>query len=295
MKDVDVQILPLSSKNNRMIVKGSAVSTPNFAVVRRAENLIPAEEKLAADFGYSKGTVMADPAQPEIFDYVNYWRLYLKDIASQSTTSWGIESTTWSSDNSCLRDKTRVLGIVATNASAYSEGPPSFDKETSTLNYKVAAMHYEKDGVTPFNGQYSLVLRSDIAECLYGVTEDSAKSTISVTGEDGAVKAASSAFTLANGWFTFTANGFTHSAPTVKVKLTSTTKQGLAKKGTVTSRTALLKIGKLKYPSTSKWLVRVSTPKICKVFSSVELPGWLVIIVIGSKKSRPSAATTPVL
>jgi hypothetical protein len=108
---------------------------------------------------------------------------------------------------------------VATNASAYSEGPPVFDPVTSTLNYKVAALHFEKDGVTPFNGQYNLILRSDIANCLYGVSDASAQAAVSVAGEDGVAKAATTAFTYNNGWFSFSAKGFTHSAPTIKVKL----------------------------------------------------------------------------
>ena len=229
-----------------------------------------ATDEFIANNPMTQRQVIQSPSaySPEAFEQIKLWTDYVGDKAVAMPSIWSVRTLSdgeMQNAPECIKNGVGVTGIVATNASAYSEGPPSFDKETSTLNYKVAAMHYEKDGVTPFNGQYSLVLRSDIAECLYGVTEDSAQSTISVTGEDGAVKAATSAFTLANGWFTFSANGFTHSAPTVKVKLTSTTKQGLAKKGTVTSRTALLKIGKLKYPSTSKWLVRVSTPKICKV------------------------------
>ena len=174
---------------------------------------------------------------------------------------------------SCIKDGVGVTGIVATNASAYSEGPPSFDKATSSLNYKVAAMHFEKDGVTPFAGQYSLVLRSDIADCLYGVTDSTSESTISVVGEDGVAKTANATFKLANGWFTFSANGFSHSAPTIRVTLSSSKndlkvylkKLNLVKKGTVTSRSKLLQISGLKYVSTSKWSIQVSTPKICKV------------------------------
>jgi len=218
MKDVDVQILPFSSRNNRMIVKGSAVSTPNFAVVRRAENLIPAEEKLAADFGYSKGAVMADPAQPEIFDYVNYWRLYLKDIASQSTTSWGIESTTWSSDNSCLRDKTRVLGIVATNAMGYDGSAPKF--VDGFLNYRVTGFHFAADGVTPNLGTYDLVMRSDAARCLYGFSNAPVSATVSIAGADGSQSVATTVVSEKDGWLKMKAAGFTFSEKRIKVKIT---------------------------------------------------------------------------
>jgi hypothetical protein len=38
-----------------------------------------------------------------------------------------------------------------------------------------------------------------------------------------------------------------------------------------------------------------ATPKICKVLSKVDPPGWVVITVIGSKKSRFRAAIMPAL
>jgi hypothetical protein len=39
----------------------------------------------------------------------------------------------------------------------------------------------------------------------------------------------------------------------------------------------------------------ILTPKICRVFSKVDPPGWVVITFMGSKKSRSSAAIMPVL
>jgi hypothetical protein len=218
MKDMDVQILPLDSKNNRLIVRGAAVSTPNFAVVRRAANLIPAEEKLAADFGYDKGAVMADPAQPQIFDYVNYWRLYLKDVATQSTTSWSIESTTWSSDNSCLQDKTRVLGIVATNAMGYDGSAPKF--VDGFLNYRVTGFHFAADGVTPNLGTYDLLMRSDAARCLYGFSNAPVSATVSITGADGATNVATTVVSERDGWLKMKAAGFTFSEKNIKLKIT---------------------------------------------------------------------------
>ena len=218
MKDIDVQILPLNNKNNRVIVRGASVSTPNFGVVRRAETLIPAEEKLASDFGYDKGAVMADPAQPEIFDYVNYWRLYLKDIAPYSITSWSIESTTWSSDNSCLQDKTRVLGIVATNAMGYDGSAPKF--VDGFLNYRVTGFHFAADGVTPNLGTYDLVMRSDAARCLYGFSNAPVSATVSITGADGATNVATTVVSERDGWLKMKAAGFTFSEKNIKLKIT---------------------------------------------------------------------------
>ena len=218
MKDVDVQILPLNSKNNRLIVKGAAVSTPSFVVVRRAENLDPVEEQLAADFGYSKGTVMADPGERQIFEYVNYWRNYLKDIAPYSISSWSIESTTWSSDNSCLQDKTRVLGIVATNAMGYDGSAPKF--VDGFLNYRVTGFHFAADGVTPNLGTYDLVMRSDAARCLYGFSNAPVSATVSITGADGATNVATTVVSERDGWLKMKAAGFTFSEKNIKLKIT---------------------------------------------------------------------------
>ncbi len=39
----------------------------------------------------------------------------------------------------------------------------------------------------------------------------------------------------------------------------------------------------------------ILTPKICKVFSKSDPPGWVVLTVIGSKKSKSKAAIMPEL
>jgi hypothetical protein len=122
----------------------------------------------------------------------------------------------------CISEGIGVTGIVATNSTLYSEGPPSFDSATSTLNYKVAAPHYEKDGKTEFKGRYDLILRSDIAKCLYGLDDSPVTSEVAVVDESGAPKTATTSMTQSDGWFKFSAAGYTHSAPTVKTKLLQT-------------------------------------------------------------------------
>ena len=212
----------------------------------------------------------------EAFEQIKLWTGFLKDTAYAMPTQWSVRTLSSSemvSAPSCIKNGVGVTGIVATNASAYSEGPPVFDPVTSSLNYKVSSLHFEKDGVTPFNGQYNLILRSDIANCLYGVSDSTKEASVSVTGEDGVAKAATTAFTYSNGWFSFSAKGFTHSAPTIKVKLTSPQndlkvyfkKLSQVKKGTITNKAKLILLSGLKYKSTSRWYVQVSTPKICRV------------------------------
>ena len=42
-------------------------------------------------------------------------------------------------------------------------------------------------------------------------------------------------------------------------------------------------------------VILVATPKICKVLSRVDPPGWVVTILTGSKKSNSKAAIMPAL
>jgi hypothetical protein len=168
-----------------------------------------------------------------------------------------------------------VTGIVATNSTLYSEGPPSFDSATSTLNYKVAAPHYEKDGKTEFKGRYDLILRSDIAKCLYNLDDSPVTSEVAVVDESGAPKTATTSMTQADGWFKFSAVGYTHSAPTVKTKLLQTKTVAVApvaakpqvKKGKTISATSIAKSAALSIPKGARVVTTVSakSKKICSL------------------------------
>jgi hypothetical protein len=223
MKDIDIQISPYDESNNRLIVKGSAVSTPNFAVVKRMDSLNSTEEELAAHFGYSKGAVTTDPSDPKIFEYVDYWRSYLKDIASYTTTSWNIESTTWSSDNRCLQDSKRVLGVVATNAMGFDGNAPKFIN--GFLDYRVTGFHFKSDGVTPNLGTYDLVIRSDAARCLYGFSNAPVSAQVFVSSSNGINNIATTVVSEKNGWLNMKAVGFTFSEKILKVKISQAKNQ----------------------------------------------------------------------
>jgi len=98
----------------------------------------------------------------------------VKDKAAVLTSQWRVRTLSpgeMGSAASCISNAKGVTGIVTTNSLLYSEGPPAFNAETKTLNYKVASPHYEKDGVTEFKGTYNLTVRDDIAECLYGFSK----------------------------------------------------------------------------------------------------------------------------
>jgi hypothetical protein len=237
---------------------------------RRSEQ---ASDSAVQGMPVSSRNIIFSPAaySEEAFKQLKLWTGFIGDKAAAMPSQWSVRTLSYSemqNGPACIRNGVGVTGIVATNASAYAEGPPTYSSATSTLNYKVAAPHYEKDGTTVFNGRYDLILRSDIANCLYGVSDGASEATVSVTGEDGKAKSATTAFTFKDGWFKFSASGFTHSAPTVKVKLSKIYPK-VSKGRTISVTTAVKKNG-VKIPTGAKVLVTVasSSKKKCSVLGN---------------------------
>ena len=112
-----------------------------------------------------------------------------------------------------------MTGIVTTNATQYSAGPPTLDKAEGTLNYVVAAPHYGTKGDV-FKGSYDLVMRSDVARCVYGFSKAPINASISITSADGTPQIASTVIGERKGWLYLQAKNFEFSAPVIKAKLT---------------------------------------------------------------------------
>ena len=203
------------------------------------------------------------------FSQLELWREFVRDKAYALPSIWNVRTLSnseMSAAPACVRNGTGVTGIVSTNATLYAEGPPAFDRATSTFAYKVSAPHWERDGSTPFMGSYSLMLRDDIAECLYGAPDFSTtESTISVTSENGVSKAAVTSVASTNGWWRFTATGYTHSTPVLRAKLVP--KWPTIRKGRTTKVTTVARTYGLNIPAKSKVVaaVAMSSKSVCSV------------------------------
>ena len=121
--------------------------------------------------------------------------------------------------NKCFSDPNQITGIVTTNSTEYSSGPPAFSKETGTLDYQVASPHFIQDGTTPFKGVYHLIMRSDVARCIYGFSKAPIKATVSVITSSGTPEVATVIVGEKDGWLYLSANNFEFSSPTIQVKL----------------------------------------------------------------------------
>ena len=159
------------------------------------------------------------------------WLATLGDKAQALPTAWIMQmmSSDQVSDQiqKCLNASDSLAGIVTTNAAEYLDGPPVFDKTTQSLDYKVAATHFEPDGVTPFKGTYDLVMSSSVARCIYGFTNAPVSATVSVTSEKGGDNAAATVVSEKDGWLSLSAYNFTYSSPTIRVVLTGTPEKSI--------------------------------------------------------------------
>jgi hypothetical protein len=150
--------------------------------------------------------------------FVSAFREVFGDKATFVRDMWSIRSLRDVSLERCAPARNKLLGIVATNATAYQSQPPQY--ANGFLNFKVSGMHYLPDGTTESVGRYDLVMRSDIARCIYGFRNAPVSASVTVLDENGQTEVATTTFGERNGWIKLSANGFTFSEKTVRVKLT---------------------------------------------------------------------------
>jgi hypothetical protein len=170
------------------------------------------------------------------------WLPYIKDTATANISKWTVRSLSESemqSAGKCLTNNQQLNGLVMTNATQYSSGPPTFNSAEGSLNYQVAAPHYTSGG-NVFLGTYDLVMRSEVARCIYGFSKAPLNASISVIDDGGVTTTATKLVSERDGWLRIAAYGFGFSNPMIKVKLTQSGSKGVVSKKT----TILCKKGK---------------------------------------------------
>ena len=158
-------------------------------------------------FGYNEGG----------FKETSAWIDAVQDKAQYVQTVWSAKSIT-NQYSQCVKSVESLSGIVSTNSTMYISTPPTFDKKNQTLDYKVMSPHYLPDG-SEFKGSYDLVIRSEIARCIYGFSNAPISASVSIISSDGTSQVATTVVSERGGWLTLSAKGFTFSTPTVRVKL----------------------------------------------------------------------------
>lgn len=221
LKAPDVRVEKFDSNTNRISVDGEPVSIPRLAI--EVPNSSPEAEKVGYKSGSSSYKTQASYNPREIETFRNL----ANDTATAQTTSWQLSSISQGMYG-CFDKPNQLVGLVTTNAMGYESGAPQMS--SGFLNYKVLGMHYLPDGKTEAQGSYDLLLRSDVARCLYGFSKAPISATISVTGGTNKT-VATTVVSEKNGWLKMAAYGFTFSDKTIKVKITQ---PKVVKKTTIT-------------------------------------------------------------
>jgi len=159
----------------------------------------------------------SDNSLAEVRDWLNI----LGDKATVEPYNWSVQTMIGGSSeeiNKCTNDSKALAGIVSTNATMYSPGAPSFNKETQSLDYKVVSPHFGHNGDVLL-GTYDLIMSSAVARCIYNFSKAPIKATISIVSSDGNTRVATTTITEKDGFLHLGAYGFEYSSPTIQVTL----------------------------------------------------------------------------
>lgn len=198
-------------------------SVPNAEIPQKVRDIVFTDRYFGkSGDGIREARINDGSASPVMVDLAAAFAPAYKDKATSTNTTWAFKAMNYgqnSADVQKCSDKTgNVAGLVTTNALTYLPGPPTFDKESQSLTYKVASPHYEANGSLA-SGSYDLSMRSDIARCIYGFSNAPIQAEISITSDAGEKKVATTIVNEKNGWLYLSAKGFTFSSPTINVKL----------------------------------------------------------------------------
>jgi hypothetical protein len=165
-----------------------------------------------ADFGYwSAGS------QTAIQDFTSFEAL-VGQSAKGNVNMWSFGTLPFSGESIGCDGYDGLRGMISTNAMVYQAGLP--DLVNGELRYQVAGTRYEVDGETEVQGDYTLVMRSEDARCIYGIGDEPINVSVNVTDANGVLKPG--VFTSVvdeEGWLTLKARNFSFSAPIISVGL----------------------------------------------------------------------------
>lgn len=245
MSDAEFSIEQINSSFNRVRIAGDATFVPSLkATVEKSEiaNFPKLERFLKARFDGNSGRIsyqqfMQDPRtiiDRQLYDSWEIFDAFEENLKPAPVTSsknpfnvtpatnsilWNFASAIYDGSDlhPCSADKSKLHGLVVTNAPLYASGPPRFAQ--GSLDYKVAGVHRNEDG-SLFRGRYTFIVRSETARCYYGFSTAPVEARVSVLSSGGEAQVATTLVNEKNGFLTLAASGFTFSAPTIKVLLT---------------------------------------------------------------------------
>lgn len=245
--EVDAEISLNSSSEQLLSVKGKSVTVPIIhGWVKKSQtpealknfyaSMDPFYLNMGEGYGCKNPASRGGPCGPQDWISVlrspsnsvsgmtelSHWLPIVEDRSASQVSTWTIRTINGDVTGGCKSPEDKLVGIVSTNATTYLPGPPTFNAAEGSLDYKVLAPHFLNDG-SEFKGTYDLVMRSDIARCVYGFSNAPIKASVSVVSEGGVNQVAATTISESSGLLRLGAYGFTFSAPTLRVKLSQET------------------------------------------------------------------------
>ena len=216
--------MPEAIKSQYDVRTGSYKKDPNFI---RDPNSVPGGRSSENVDPLKRNVIISPEASSAAgMEQLKLLLPFVEDKATAMLSYWSVRTLSqeeMQGTSECFKDPGNVTGIVTTNATQYSAGPPKFTKSEGTLDYQVAAPHYTTEK-NVFRGTYDLVMRSDVARCIYGFSKAPINATLSITSSDGTPQIATTVIGERNGWLYLRAKNFEFSAPVIKAKLTQEAK-----------------------------------------------------------------------
>lgn len=215
---IDYQV---TSKGTRIDLSGLPTRVPVLAGYVQYDKLSEEEKNSIKGGGGPGGVTMPGTSGQYAMNALNGWAKLLGDKASAYPSQWtfyNLPDYQLQGADRCIRNSKSLAGFVTTNSTTYAAGPPVFNRESQSLDYKVASPHYLKDGST-FLGEYNLYIDSKVARCIYNFSGAPISATISIVSDSGEAKLATTTMSESSGWIHLAAAGFSFSSPTVRVKL----------------------------------------------------------------------------
>lgn len=165
------------------------------------------------------GPSQFQPYSPTSIGAIAALRDHVRDTATAISSHWRL-SAIGVSGFPCY-EGTPFSGLVTTNAMAYDGiDPPKL--VDGFIDYRVAGLHYLPNGKDLVEGSYELILRSEVARCLYGYTRAPVSAKVSVIGVSGEQKVATTEVSERDGWLQLSAQGFTFSENKIRAEIKGT-------------------------------------------------------------------------
>jgi hypothetical protein len=227
VQDPNISIKKISAKQLRIQISGQPSSVPvargHMPTAKASKKIIDGLRSCLASNKNNSCWTGLYAASDWGMDYVEAFRREFADTATYTRDVWSMRTVNSGSLGPCAAGESRLIGVVSTNSMAYQAEPPQF--KNGFINYQVAGMHRLPDGKELALGRYDLVIRSDFARCLYRLSRLPISASISVVNDKGKKTFATTTVQDKNGWLKLSAQNFTFSKKTIKVKITKAKKK----------------------------------------------------------------------